>query len=160
MKITRTPEPPTGFRAFLFRLPIRLYRMGAGWLLGHRFLYLRHLGRKSGRWRDVVLEVVRRDGLDYYACSGFGRRSQWYRNVLAHPQVTIQVGRYRTAARALPLGAEEGAEIMADYASRHPATAQRLCRAMGFAVDGSASDYREVGRNLPFVRFTPADTGC
>jgi hypothetical protein len=28
---------------------------------------------------------------------------------------------------------------------------------MGFAVDGSTEDYREVGSHLPFVRFTTRD---
>ncbi|NBE92221.1 nitroreductase family deazaflavin-dependent oxidoreductase, partial [Nonomuraea sp. K271] len=30
------------------------------------------------------------------------------------------------------------------------------CKIMGFEVDGSVADYREVGRHIPFVRFTPA----
>jgi len=32
-----------------FRLPIYLYRLDLGWLLGHRFLLLVHRGRESGR---------------------------------------------------------------------------------------------------------------
>jgi hypothetical protein len=42
-----------------FRLPIYLYRLNLGWLLGHRFLLLVHRGRRSGLRRETVLEVVR-----------------------------------------------------------------------------------------------------
>jgi hypothetical protein len=42
-----------------FRLPIHLYRLDLGWLLGHRVLLLSHRGRKSGLIRATPLEVVR-----------------------------------------------------------------------------------------------------
>lgn len=155
MEIIKDPKPPTGLSAFLFRLPIRLYHLRLGWLLGGRFLHLTHTGRVSGKKREVVIEVVGQDEGGYYACSGFGTRANWYRNVLATPEVTIQIGRRRMAAKAVPLSAEDGAEIMARYASRHPKVARKLCRTMGFAVDGSEADFREVGRNVPFLRFIP-----
>jgi hypothetical protein len=50
---------PTGWVRALLRLPILLYRLHLGWLLGHRFLLLTHVGRKSGLQRRTVLEVVR-----------------------------------------------------------------------------------------------------
>ena len=40
------------------RLPSRLYDWRLGWLLGHRFLRLTHVGRRSGRRYRTVLEVV------------------------------------------------------------------------------------------------------
>lgn len=43
---------------------------------------------------------------------------------------------------------------MEAYAVAHPAITRRLAGFMGFEVDGSAQDYRELGRNLPFVRLT------
>jgi len=155
MEIARPLAPPTGWKAFLFRLPVHLYRARLGWLLGSRFLFLTHIGRKSGRPRHTVVEVARRLSTGYDVCSGFGERSQWYRNVLANPRVTIQVGRFRASAEAVPLDPDQGEEVIVDYARRHPRAAKHLCRAMGFVVDGSESDYREVGRRLPFVRFVP-----
>jgi deazaflavin-dependent oxidoreductase (nitroreductase family) len=157
VEIIKRKSPPTGLVRSLFRLPIQLYRWRLGWLLGTRFMLLTHTGRKTGRRRQVVIEVVggaRRQG-DYLACSGFGAGAAWYRNILATPTVTIQVGRRRMVAVAEPLDAEAGAEVMATYASRNPWAARRLCRFMGFAVDGGEADFREVGRRLPFVRFTP-----
>ncbi|HWD43055.1 MAG TPA: hypothetical protein VHM23_04920 [Actinomycetota bacterium] len=43
---------------WLLRAPGLLYDRHAGWLLGHRFLRLTHLGRRSGRRHRTVLEVV------------------------------------------------------------------------------------------------------
>lgn len=135
------------------RLPIRLYQLGLGPLLGHRFMLLTHTGRVSGKRRRVVIEVVQHDENGYVAVSGFGPRADWYRNVTAHPEVVIQVGRRVFPATATPIGPDEGAEIMARYGARFPRTARRLCALMGFAVDGSPDDFREVGRRVPFVRF-------
>ena len=39
-------------------MPIYLYRLDLGRLLGHRFLLLVHRGRKSGLLRETVLEVI------------------------------------------------------------------------------------------------------
>lgn len=154
MQIVNRPAPPAGLRRVLWRLPIRLYRIGLGPLLGRRVMLLTHIGRVSGRERRAVIEVVQQDERGYVAASGFGPRADWYRNILATPGVTIQIGGKTFRATAGPLGAEEGAEIMARYAPRHRFAARRLCKLMGFVVDGSVADYREVGRCIPFVRFT------
>lgn len=157
MEIVERPEPPSGLARMLFRLPIHLYRLRLGWLFGTRLMLLTHTGRVTGRQRQVVIEVVgggRRDG-SYVVCSGFGTRAAWYRNVLANPRVRVRVGNHEMPATAEPLGEDDGAAVMATYARRRPKAAHKLCRFMGFVVDGSDSDYREVGRRLPFVRFTP-----
>lgn len=155
MEIIGRPAPPTGVSRVLWRLPIWLYRLRLGWLTGGRMMLLRHIGRVSGRERLAVIEVVERDADGYIAASGFGARADWYRNITATPEVTITVGARVIPATATPLTEEQGADLMAAYAPRHPALARRLCRIMGFRVDGSDADYREVGARIPFVRFTP-----
>ncbi|MFF4419032.1 nitroreductase family deazaflavin-dependent oxidoreductase [Streptosporangium sp. NPDC001559] len=155
MKIVNRPAPPTGMRRRLWRLPILLYRVGLGPLMGHRVMLLTHTGRVSGRRRQAVIEVVHHDEHGYFAASGFGVKADWYRNVMATPEVTVQVGGHVLQVTATPVETEAGAEIMARYAPRHPAAARRLCKIMGFAVDGSQEDYREAGRHIPFVCFTP-----
>ena len=55
---------------------------------------------------------------------------------------------------ALPLTVDEGAEVFARYAARHRVAATLLLpHVLGFSVHGSASDFSEVGRRLPFIRF-------
>ncbi|MFG1667023.1 nitroreductase family deazaflavin-dependent oxidoreductase [Streptomyces sp. Y7] len=149
------PQPPTGWRRLAFRLPIRLYHAGLGPLLGGRFLLLRHTGRKSGRERQVVLEVVShdRDTDTWTVASGFGPTSDWYRNLRHRPEATVQFGRRRFRATAHFLSPEEGAGVMADYARRHPRAARRLASLMGFPVADGEAAYRHIGAATPFVRL-------
>ena len=129
-----------------------------GWLFGQRLLLLHHTGRVTGKQREAVLEVVDHDPRDgsYVVASGWGPAAAWYRNVRHAPQVRIDIGKRTIPVTAVTLSAEEGADIFADYAVRHRALAKYLLpRVMGFEVDGSEADFREVGRRLPFVRFVP-----
>lgn len=157
MERTDRREPPSGVSRLLFRLPVHLYRLRLGWLFGNRLMLLVHTGRVSGRQHRTVVEVVGHDPVsgEYTVCSGFGTRADWYRNVLAVPEVVIEVGGRRRKVTAVPLSASEGAQVLARYARRYPAVARRLLRFMGFVVDGSQEDYRAVGRELPCIRFTP-----
>lgn len=154
MKVVKKVQPPTGIVRFAARLPIQLYRAGLGWLLGGRFLRLTHVGRRSGKPREVVIEVIGHDD-GYLVCSGMGRGADWYRNLRATPRARIQVGRRVLDVRAEELSAEEGGEVMATYASRHPKAARQLMKVMGFEVDGTSEDFRAVGRELPFLRLRP-----
>jgi len=158
MKVIKKIGPPSGLRRFLLRLPIHLYRMGLGWMLGDRLLLLHHLGRISGKARSVVLEVVEHDNASdsFVVASGWGPTAAWYRNVLHTPDVTINVGGRNMDVTALPLTREEGADVFVRYAARHPRAAKRvLPRLMGYSVDGSEADFREFGLRLPFVRLVP-----
>jgi deazaflavin-dependent oxidoreductase (nitroreductase family) len=159
VRIIKNVQPPTGLSRLVFRTPIHLYRLGLGWIFGSRLLLVNHIGRVSGKPRQVVLEVVAHDRSDgsYVIASGWGPTAAWYRNILHTPTVTIQVGTRTMRMRAVPLSREEGADIFADYASRHRTAAKHLLpRLMGFSVDGSEADFRAVGERMPFVRLVPA----
>lgn len=143
-----------GLTRLLFRLPVWLYRLRLGWLLGRRFLLINHVGRKSGRHYRTVVEVARHDPATktYVVASGYGPGADWYRNLGHTPDVTIQVGRRRMDAHAELLSPQESAEEMVDYARRHPAAARNLTKMIGYEVDGSEADYRELGQSqIPFV---------
>ncbi|MCT2584479.1 nitroreductase family deazaflavin-dependent oxidoreductase [Actinophytocola gossypii] len=157
MEIVKQVGLPKGLSRLLFRLPIAFYRRGLGWMFGGRLMLVHHVGRVTGKRRQVVLEVIAHDAGDgYVVASGWGPGAAWYRNVLHTPDVTIQVGRRTIPVTGVPLPVEEGAEIMAKYASRHRMAAKFLLpRLMGFSVDGSADDFRAVGRHMPFIRFVP-----
>lgn len=143
---------------FLFRAPLVLHRLGLGWLLGGRFLLLNHTGRKSGLPRQVLLEVTAHDRHTdtYTVASGFGRGSQWFKNIQAHPRVTIQVGPRRLLSDAEILSPQQSAAQMAAYARRHPTAARALTRVLGLEADGDEQTYREIARqHIPFVTFHP-----
>ncbi len=151
-------KPPTGLSRLAFRLPIYLFRAGLGGLLGNRFLLLNHIGRKSGLPRQAVLEVVDYDQATdtYYVASGYGRSAQWFRNIQANPEVTIQVGRRKLAVTAKIFEPEESGEMMVQYAQRHPNAAKNLSRMIGYQVNGSMKGYRQIAaKHIPFVALQP-----
>jgi deazaflavin-dependent oxidoreductase (nitroreductase family) len=152
---TGPPRRPTGLGRFLFRLPLWLYRARLGALLGRRFVLIHHIGRVSGRTRQVVVEVVEHDAAtgSVIVASGFGPTADWYRNLLAHPQVSIQVGARALAVRAVPLDEVEAGEAMVRYARRHRVAARGLGRFMGFEADGTEAGYRDIGRRIPMLRL-------
>lgn len=157
MELVGRPDRPTGLRRLLFRLPVLLYRARLGVLLGERFVLVDHVGRTSGRIRETVVEVVVHDATrdEVVVASGFGRKADWYRNLLAHPEVTIQLGSRSWRAQATPLTDQEAADALAHYARRHPRAAKALTRFMGFRVDGSQADYRAAGEQVPMIGFRP-----
>jgi len=146
-------HPPTGLARLGYRLPIWFYRLGLGSLLGSRFLLLSHTGRKTGKLRQTVLEVVRHDKERniFIVAAGFGRESDWYRNVTANPEVQIQSagGKWQMQARILT-PVEAGEELL-DYARRYPKMIRELAKFMGYRLDGSEEDIRAMGEMLPMV---------
>jgi len=84
----------------LIRLPLQLYRMGFGWLVGAApLIVLTTRGHKTGLARHTVLEY-RQHGSKIYAISAWGERAHWYQNAVAYPIVTVQKGRQTLRARA------------------------------------------------------------
>ena len=157
----RTLTNLDGFGRRLLRLPARLYDWHARCLLGHRFLRLTHVGRRSGRLHQTVLEVIRtspRAG-EFVVMSGFGRPADWYRNLAAAPAVEVAAGnrRFRPAHRVL--GEAEAVEVRADYERRNRRVAIVVRRVLTWLVcwnhDGSDEARRRLLQELPVVAFRP-----
>ncbi len=151
-------EPPQGFSRLLWRAPIWIYRLGLGGLIKKRMLLLHHIGRISGRPRENVLEIVDQDGENdsYTVASGFGKKSDWYKNIVKQPYVSITVGRAEIEVTARPLPPEESGQALVRYAKRHPKASKNLMSICGYKVDGSDEDYFVMGRDIvPFVILEP-----
>lgn len=158
MDIVKNVALPSGLTRIAFRTPIYLYRLKLGWVFGQRLLLLNHTGRMSGKPRRTVLEVVEHDPADnsYIVASGWGAKAAWYQNILARPEVSIQVGTRTVPVLALPLSKDEGGDVFVRYAAQHRRAAQyMLPRVLGISVDGSEADFREAGEKIPFVRLAP-----
>ena len=84
--------PNAGWRRFVFKLPLHLWRLGLGRFLPSDFLVLTTTGRKSGLPRHTMLEHAW-IGENFYIGSGWGRRSDWGRNLEANPLATVQTMR-------------------------------------------------------------------
>lgn len=105
----------------LMRAPIWLYRARLGFLFGNRLLLLEHTGRRTGQQRFTVLEVTGHPAPDVYiVASGFGTRSQWFRNIEANPDVKVSAGSHASVpARARRLTQDEADAALSAYIARH-----------------------------------------
>lgn len=150
-------QPPRGMARRLYRLPIWLFHLHLGWLLIDHFLLLTHTGRKSGLPRQTVLEVLwHEQAVDaYYVLAGWGKHSDWVKNIEKTPQVTITVGRRRFHARALRQSPEEAEVKVLAYARQHPHLIRSLPRLLGYRTDGTEEDLRALARLSIVVAFEP-----
>ncbi len=150
-------RPPHGLTRLMMNVPIWLFRMHLGWLVGNRFLLLTHTGRKSGLLRQTVLEVLQHDTASdsYYVLSGWGEKADWLRNVEKTPEVIINVGHRQFHARAIRLESEEAERAILAYAKRNPIAIRMLPRLMGYRLDGSEEDFRALARLGIVVAFHP-----
>lgn len=151
-------RPPSKALRFGLRLPIWLYRLRLGWLLGNRFLLLTHIGRKSGKPHQAVIEVVRHEKQTdtYYVVSGWGERSSWYQNIRNSPNVTIQVGGRKLQAQAEFIPLDQEIEIMESYAREHPAAFRELTSLfLGKRMKSAQDGARTIAEKMPMVAFHP-----
>jgi deazaflavin-dependent oxidoreductase (nitroreductase family) len=96
-------------------------RVGGNWE-GRNLLLLTTTGRKSGR-RYTTPVAYTPDGdrlLVYGSQSGAPDHPDWFKNLLAHPQVTVEVGSETYQATAKPLEGEERDRLFAEQVRRSP----------------------------------------
>jgi deazaflavin-dependent oxidoreductase (nitroreductase family) len=142
-------------RAFL-RAPIWFYRAHLGWLLGHRFLYLETVGRKSGLLRRTVLEVVWHDKATgaYFVVAGFGEKSDWYQNALAHPPLRVIVSTERFVPECHVLDEDERFDLLTSYQNEHPKVAAALgARVLGSDFTDDPAALHRLAAALPALRL-------
>lgn len=100
-------ERPSKVMTLFLRLPRYLYKGPIADLLAWRsVLKLTTTGRKSGQPRSTCvsfLPLIENGEKHYIIFSGWGVTSNWYRNLRANPEVTIQIGRQRIDAAAEPV---------------------------------------------------------
>lgn len=75
-----------GMYRWVANAPRWFYRLGLGWVLGHRVVQLTHRGRKSGQLRRTILEVYYdRETHGVLVVSGWEGKTDWYRNIEREP---------------------------------------------------------------------------
>ena len=118
-------------------------KLGGGFE-GAPMLLLHHRGAKSGKER-VNPMMYRRVGDDlavFASKAGAPTNPDWYHNLLAHPDASVEVGTQTVPVRARVAEGEERARIWEAQKKDYP----------GFA------DYEmKAGRPIPVVILEPAD---
>ena len=97
-----------------------------GQLEGAPMLLLRTTGARSGRERVNPMMYLDLDGCRYVFASkgGADRHPDWYHNLCAHPDVTVEVGTEPYPATAVPVSGEDRDRIYAEQARRYPGFAE------------------------------------
>lgn len=161
--VSQQPAPPRGALREVLGLPVILYRLHLGWVLGHRFLLLVHRGRKTGIVRRVVLEVIGRDEArrESLVVAGWGTKTQWLGNVEAGGAIEVLTGRERFRPEWRVLGQDEAVAALAAYERRNrwmrPVVHRALGYLLGWRYDGTDGARRRAMAQLRVVAFRPAD---
>jgi deazaflavin-dependent oxidoreductase (nitroreductase family) len=126
MEETPSVRPrPTGLMRLLVRTPVLLYRLGLGGLIGKRTLLLTTTGRRTGRPRVVPLDY-QQEGDTLYLIAEEGSRSPWHRNLVANPEVEVQMGSRKMTGVATPLAdPQEKAHVLRLFQGRSEHLAER-----------------------------------
>ncbi len=119
--VIRHPHAPV-LRTML-RLPMAFWRLGLGRLIARIGIRRSHLvlltvtGRATGLPRHTPVAAHDLDGRTYLWCP-YGGRSQWFRNLIVNPVVTVQSGRGTQAMRAVALDdVDEAIAVMTELHS-------------------------------------------
>ena len=154
-----TLRRPSGVTRLLAKSPLVFYRLGLGWLLGNRFVQITHRGRKSGLLHQTVVEVLRYDPVtrEVIAVSGWGGKTDWYRNIQQEPALEIRIGRLAYQPIQQWLSPEEtSTEVLAVF-QQHPQEARILGPLLGIDLAASEPILRtQIEAVLRGVRFCPA----
>ena len=147
---------PHAFMIPILKLPLLLYRAGLGWLFGHRFMLLTHIGRRSGKVRRTVLAVLHFDSgtREIMAISAWSA-SDWYKNILTSPALQVETGFTHYAPVHRSLSPEEITTLFEDYRHKHPIFSRIVCRIPGWKWDSSHEELLELANTLRGVTFQP-----
>ncbi|HWD24432.1 MAG TPA: nitroreductase/quinone reductase family protein [Acidimicrobiales bacterium] len=113
-----------------------------GFFEGAPILILHTTGAKSGSERVHPMMYLDLDGHRYVFASkaGADTNPDWFRNLVANPEITVEVGTTTYPAIATPISGDERSRIYAEQATRFP---------------GFAEYEQKTSRVIPVVEITP-----
>ncbi len=147
--------PQNGWRKWMFKAPVHLWRLGLGPIIGRFMMLITHTGRKSGLPRRTMAEYYTLNNRKYVVAA-FGRKAQWCLNMLAAPQVTIQSSGGTENVRAERVTDEqELLDVVRLFMQRDPPLTKRYLATLDIRED--LSDLIEKKERTYFFRFDPTN---
>jgi deazaflavin-dependent oxidoreductase (nitroreductase family) len=152
-------KSPSGFLKFFFKTPVWLYKMGLGGmerLVGAEWMLLTTIGRKSGKPRQTMVDILEYDQAadTYYIEAAYGARADWYKNIQANPLFEAQAGRRKFRARAGELTSDNAADMLVQFYRRKPAYTRSVMAMVGMKFEGE-DDLRAIAKNLTLLAVKP-----
>ena len=145
-----------GRLALLFmHLPLRAYAHGKGHLLGHTFLQVTHIGRRSGKEHRTVAMVLGYDDTTHEAVICAAWDTDWYRNLRARPATSVTIDRSSFTPVQRFLDDDEAFQVLLSFRAAHPHRVQLISRILGWGDLHDDEKVREFVRRHPLVAFRP-----
>lgn len=151
---------PYGMYRRLANAPRWFYRLGLGWVLGHRVAQITHQGRKSGQIRRTILEVLHYDPKtqEVLVVSGWEGKTDWYRNIEREPALEVRTGRVAYRPVQEFLSPEETAQMILTLFRQHPREVRFVGSLLGIDPDAEDAALRsQIKTFFRGVRFCPED---
>lgn len=152
--------PPRHIPGFVWRVmgwlnPRITRRFRSGKKPSQLVLILTTTGRKTGHAHKTPLQYELLDG-SYYVASARGIQADWYRNILANPSVTIEVGGREFLAQADAISdPEQIADFFELRLERHPRMFKTLMRLEGLPAVFSRAELEEFASHKALVALHP-----
>lgn len=132
-----------------------LYAAGLGPLVGKIILLLTTTGRKSGKRRVTPLQYEEMDGA-YVVAAARGQKADWFRNILANPQVEVQVRALRFNATAEPVtDPARIADFLQLRLERHPRMVGAMMKMHNLPRKPSRAQLEQLAASLAMVVLKP-----
>jgi len=145
----------TPFRPPPARIIKTLYAIGLGPLVGRLILLLTTTGRKTGLSRTTPLQYEEVDGV-YYFASARGVKADWFCNLLAHPEVEVQVKSQRFRGNAEPVtDPMRIADFLELRLRRHPMMVGKILESEGLPARPDRSQLEAYASKLAMVIIRP-----
>jgi len=153
------PPRPDGLLLVLFKAPVLIYRIGLGRIFGRRFLLLTHEGRRSHILRKTVLEVIKfdRETGESLVISAYGKRADWYRNIMEKPAVGVCTGGECFVPQQRFLSEEETRWAFLEYEEKSGPYLRKLLKILGIEYDGSDRARQKLLSSMRMVAFRPRE---
>lgn len=151
------PPKPKGLLKLFYKFPTNFFKWHLGWIFGHRFLMITHIGRKSGKRYQTVLEVIRYTPAtqEYIIISGYGSNSDWFKNITKTPIVDVQVKNKHFTPKQKILSAEETFQIFDAYRVKHPFAFKEIIWGMRYPYDGTTESLRSICNFIHGISLKP-----
>lgn len=148
-------------RKFLWqsiRIPHRLmYKIGLAPIVGRVILLLTTTGRRTGKPHTTPLTYDEIDSLIYVG-SARGQKADWFQNILADPNVKVQVKNRHFSATAEPsTDPHRIAEFLTLRLQKRPRFVGAITRAVGLAKDPTPAQLQEYAANRAMAVLRPMD---
>jgi deazaflavin-dependent oxidoreductase (nitroreductase family) len=141
---------------WLFRFPLLHSALGLNFLIPNWMLLLTTTGRNTGKPHTTPVEYLYRPQENHYwIMSGWRGNTDWSRNLLNNPNVSVQIDKRKFLAVGSQLGEDKVVEYLQEILRINPAAIAIFSRWCGKDVVPTIAGLREASINFPTFKLEP-----